>query len=288
MKMNPPTRVPSSTSSHKIQKPHTPITFSELEPNNELLNYAQVLSENIVEQSAASAAIAAAKANSSTPGGHKETVSVVGFEETAELESGAKWGDRTPTPTFRMATPPVPHCPPTPPADIPSIFLAGPLPTSGQQLMVSDSQTEVEGGGDDYDDDVENMGAPVVLSGRVTLSVISGVGGAVDDITEASSLESYDDRAQAANSRSSKKDGLASFMKYHKLFCVESLDSCGVKQIDSQRIVLCATKTNENSECLKPNAVIEAEIGYENYIWRNLISSREIIILIPVLSPPND
>jgi hypothetical protein len=153
----------------------------------------------------AAAAIAAAKAQGG--GGHKghnESVSVVGFEETAELQSGGKWGDRTPTPTFRMATPPVPHHPPTPPADIPSIFLDGPLPTPGQQFMVSDSQVEMEGGGDDLDEDDP---APIILSGKVTLSVISGLGG-TDDLTEASSISSYDDRGHARGA-SSKKDGLA-------------------------------------------------------------------------------
>ncbi|OXA41688.1 hypothetical protein Fcan01_23590 [Folsomia candida] len=113
----------------------------------------------------AAAAIALAKqASSPQSQQHREILSVLGIEETAEMESGEKWDDRTPTPTFRMATPPVPHRAPSPPEDIPSIFLEGPLPMAGQQLMVSDSQVEMEGG--DYGDDYENNTAPIILSGK--------------------------------------------------------------------------------------------------------------------------
>lgn len=168
-----------------------------------LSRFAQELSENVLQQSAA-AAIAAAKAQG--PGGHRETVSILGFEETAELKSGEKWDDRTPTPTFRMPTPPVPHRPPTPPEDIPSIFLEGPMPSSGQQFIVSDQISELEG--ECPDDDFDQISNPVILSGRVTLSVISAGVGGPDELTEASSI-SYDDRAQAGSNKP-KKDGLAS------------------------------------------------------------------------------
>lgn len=71
---------------------------------------------------------------------------------------------------------------------------------AGQQLMVSDSQVEMEGG--DYGDDYENNTAPIILSGKVTLSVISGGGGAPDEITDASSL-SYDDKGKNKNKTAS-------------------------------------------------------------------------------------
>jgi len=172
-----------------------------------LARFAQDLSESVVQQSAA-AAIAAAKSQGPSAG-QKDTVSVIGFEETAELQSGEKWDDRTPTPTFRMATPPMPHRAPTPPEDIPSIFLEGPMPTIGQQLIVSDQISEIEG---DYpDNDFDQISNPIVLSGKVTLSVISG--GGPEETTEASSL-SYDDRAQAGSNKpkvnNTKKDELAS------------------------------------------------------------------------------
>lgn len=151
---------------------------------------------NDTDQSAA-AAIAQAKAGgasaSPTPG-----VSVLGIEETASLISGERWDlTRTPTPTFRQATPPVPHRPPTPPDQIPSIYLEGPIPSNRQEIVVRESQIEVEGGDDyDYDDDYEPNG-PVILSGKVTLSVISSAAGAShEDLTEAPSL-SLEDRAQA-------------------------------------------------------------------------------------------
>lgn len=184
--------------------PQRPRPSSDTTTNlpRELILFAQQLSENIIQQSAA-AAIAAVKQATQPQQGHREVLSVLGIEETAEMESGEKWDDRTPTPTFRMATPPVPHRPPSPPEEIPSIFLDGPLPSSGQQLMVSDSQVEIEGG--DGDDDYENATNPIILSGKVTLSVISGGGGAPDEITDATASSlSNDDRALAGKSKGQK------------------------------------------------------------------------------------
>ncbi|CAL8103454.1 unnamed protein product [Orchesella dallaii] len=166
--------------------------------------------ENLVEQSAA-AAIAAAKAAGSSSPSPSERVSVVGIEETASLISGERWDNRTPTPTFRQPTPPVPHRPPSPPEQIPSIYLEGPMPVRGQEIVVREAQIEVEGGEDYELDDEYEPSAPVVLSGKVTLSVISSMAGgplAPDEITEASSL-SLDDRAQAENSRGSSRRNLA-------------------------------------------------------------------------------
>lgn len=153
-------------------------------PPHELVKYAQQICHDILAQ----AAIAAVKGTKGIEA-PRETLSVLGIEETAEMESGERWDDRTPTPTFRMASPLVPHRPPTPPEDIPSIFLEGPLPTAGQSVMVADSKVELEG---DLDGEDYERTAPIVLSGKVTLSVISG-GGVGDEVTDASSL-SYDER----------------------------------------------------------------------------------------------
>lgn len=185
----------TTTTTNESTTNHTPVLVPP-----ELILFAQQLSSHIIQQSAAAAIALAKQASSPQSQQHREILSVLGIEETAEMESGEKWDDRTPTPTFRMATPPVPHRAPSPPEDIPSIFLEGPLPMAGQQLMVSDSQVEMEGG--DYGDDYENNTAPIILSGKVTLSVISGGGGAPDEITDASSL-SYDDKGKNKNKTAS-------------------------------------------------------------------------------------
>ncbi|OXA50925.1 hypothetical protein Fcan01_14680 [Folsomia candida] len=149
----------TTTTTNESTTNHTPVLVPP-----ELILFAQQLSSHIIQQSAAAAIALAKQASSPQSQQHREILSVLGIEETAEMESGEKWDDRTPTPTFRMATPPVPHRAPSPPEDIPSIFLEGPLPMAGQQLMVSDSQVEMEGG--DYGDDYENNTAPIILSGK--------------------------------------------------------------------------------------------------------------------------
>lgn len=161
------------------------------------------------KQSAGAAAIAQAKASgggpSLTPSPTPTSgVSVIGIEETASLITGERWDlTRTPTPTFRQPTPPMPHRPPSPPDQIPSIYLEGPMRTRGQEFVVKEAQIEVEGGDDyDFDDEYEPSG-PVILSGKVTLSVISSCASPLpphDEITEAPSL-SLDDRAQADRSK---------------------------------------------------------------------------------------
>ncbi|XP_035710316.1 nucleolar and coiled-body phosphoprotein 1 isoform X3 [Folsomia candida] len=196
----------TTTTTNESTTNHTPVLVPP-----ELILFAQQLSSHIIQQSAAAAIALAKQASSPQSQQHREILSVLGIEETAEMESGEKWDDRTPTPTFRMATPPVPHRAPSPPEDIPSIFLEGPLPMAGQQLMVSDSQVEMEGG--DYGDDYENNTAPIILSGKVTLSVISGGGGAPDEITDASSL-SYDDKGKNKNKTAIKAEkGLSNARK---------------------------------------------------------------------------
>ncbi|ODN04418.1 hypothetical protein Ocin01_02257 [Orchesella cincta] len=202
---------PDTTTTYNIaSNVTTPNTISPTPPPppQKLDNKSQ--SENIVEQSAA-AAIAAAKAAGSSSPSPSERVSVIGIEETASLISGERWDNRTPTPTFRQQTPPVPHRPPTPPEKIPSIYLEGPMTVKGQEIIVREAQIEVEGG-EDYDlDDEYEPSAPVVLSGKVTLSVISSAAGgplSPDEVTDAPSL-SLDDRAQAENSRGSSRRNLA-------------------------------------------------------------------------------
>lgn len=203
--------IPSPTLSHDHPSP-LPISFAENKSTTsgevpptitETVTLLESHTDNDGNKQSAAAAIAQAKAGVSSPS-PTSGVSVIGIEETASLITGERWDmNRTPTPTFRQPTPPVPHRPPSPPEQIPSIYLAGPMPTRGQEFVVREAQIEVEGGDDyDYDDDYEPSG-PVILSGKVTLSVISSAPGTAlshEDVTEAPSL-SLDDRAQAEHSR---------------------------------------------------------------------------------------
>ncbi|XP_063239195.1 uncharacterized abhydrolase domain-containing protein DDB_G0269086 isoform X1 [Bacillus rossius redtenbacheri] len=93
------------------------------------------------------------------PGGSSSAqVQVVNMELTASCEGGQRWS-RPATPVPRPATP----VPPTPSPEPPAIFLEGALP-SQSQLLVADSATRAV-----LSDDED---APVVLSGKMTLSLI--------------------------------------------------------------------------------------------------------------------
>lgn len=119
--------------------------------------------------------------------------------ERAGLENGEKWTDRSSTPPFRPSSvsPLPPYSSPstlsprvlTPPIsdeDIPNIYLEGPIPPESDQLMVADSRSEQvleeEFDEDDEDYDSEND-KPVVLSGKVTLSMFSSTGGTAGTTT---------------------------------------------------------------------------------------------------------
>lgn len=141
-----------------------------------------------------------------------DSVSVVGMDESVGLENGEKWTDRSPTPTFpaRLNSPVPPHRSPTPPAEVPNIYLEGPIPSPANQVLISNSETEEVEMEDEYDYeededyDSENE-KPVVLSGKVTLSVLSGApgvpsGAAQDEVTEAPSF-SADDYARATDDK---------------------------------------------------------------------------------------
>ncbi|CAG9764085.1 unnamed protein product [Ceutorhynchus assimilis] len=88
------------------------------------------------------------------------SVTVMGMETTASSESGKKWS--------RPDSPVLPHpqtAPPKEPSPPPQqIFLEGALPPQSQ-ILVADSATEAQR---DSEDD-----SPVVLAGKMTLSVIS-------------------------------------------------------------------------------------------------------------------
>jgi len=177
---------------------------------NVLMVFAKELSATILNQSAA-AAIAAAKGHGR--GGDK--VSVVGMEESVAYDIGGPWESRSSTPLFyRTPSPnkpyrhlksPSPPRAPTPPDDVPSIYLEGPMLSEGSQVMVSDAQIELEGWDEEMEeDDYESMSVPVVLSGKVTLSVISSSGLCGDDDTEApSSLSWKDDYVKSGDWKSS-------------------------------------------------------------------------------------
>ena len=181
-----------------------------------LIKFAQELSELIIKQSLESASIsldfakkaelpqptptttAAApfllsKPKSPTPT-LSDKVSVVGMEESVGLENGEKWKDRSPTPTFSQRLVDT-----TPPTEVRNIYLEGPIPGPANQVLISDSHgeeiemEEEDEYEDDEDYDSENE-KPVVLSGKVTLSVLSGA--PESSIAEGPSL-SMDDYAKA-------------------------------------------------------------------------------------------
>ncbi|XP_050297295.1 uncharacterized protein LOC126736793 isoform X3 [Anthonomus grandis grandis] len=88
------------------------------------------------------------------------SVTVMAIEATASAESGKKWS-RPDSPVLPHPQP-VPPKEPTPPPQ--QIFLEGSLPPQSQ-LLVADSATEAEKSPEDD--------SPVVLAGKMTLSVIS-------------------------------------------------------------------------------------------------------------------
>ncbi|XP_077299518.1 uncharacterized protein LOC143920508 isoform X3 [Arctopsyche grandis] len=105
----------------------------------------------------------------------KPTFKVLGMEMTAHCEGGQKWI------TPRPPTPPVHPLPrhPTPPVEVSSIYLEGALPHQSR-LLVADSETHTEeiNDGDEKD-------APIILSGKMTLSVIN------DELIKAASEKEY-------------------------------------------------------------------------------------------------
>lgn len=89
------------------------------------------------------------------------SVKVLGMEMTASCEGGQKWS-RPGTPL--VGTTPPPPAEPTPPPH--AIYLEGALPAQSQ-LLVAESATEAETA------EINNADPAVVLSGKMTLSVIS-------------------------------------------------------------------------------------------------------------------
>lgn len=206
----PPPQQNTATATHQAPLAFAKISHDNFGSSGPPSDPLTLIANDNNKQSAA-AAIAQAKAAGTSSPSPTPGVSVIGIEETASLITGERWDlTRTPTPTFRQPTPPVPHRPPSPPDMIPSIYLEGPMPSRGQELVVKESQIEVEGGDYDYDfDDEFEPSGPVILSGKVTLSVISSAGGPLtqEEITEAPSL-SLDDRAQAEQSRGKSSSGV--------------------------------------------------------------------------------
>lgn len=98
-----------------------------------------------------------AESSAEVKSGGAGAVQVVGMEMTESLEGGQKWS-RPPTPvTPRSMTPTIPQPEPQ------NIYLEGSLP-SQSQLLVSQSEIEKLSQGSDE--------SPVILSGKVTLSLI--------------------------------------------------------------------------------------------------------------------
>lgn len=100
----------------------------------------------------------------------KPKVQVLGMEMTASCEGGQRWS-RPSTPILAVSShsrsgTPIP--PPTPEPQ--SIYLEGALP-SQSQLLVSESETQAVAV--DPEDLTSDMDAPVILSGKMTLSLIS-------------------------------------------------------------------------------------------------------------------
>ncbi|XP_069681317.1 uncharacterized protein RIC-3 isoform X3 [Periplaneta americana] len=96
----------------------------------------------------------------------KPKVQVLGMEMTASCEGGQRWS-RPGTPVLGVTS----HSPVPPPTPEPhSIYLEGALP-SQSQLLVSESETQAMAV--DTEDQDSDIDAPVILSGKMTLSLIS-------------------------------------------------------------------------------------------------------------------
>ncbi|PSN36076.1 hypothetical protein C0J52_06704 [Blattella germanica] len=90
------------------------------------------------------------------------------METTASCEGGQRWS-RPGTPILGLASHSRSNTPVPPPTPEPqSIYLEGALP-SQSQLLVSDSETQAVA----VDPEELDMDAPVILSGKMTLSLIS-------------------------------------------------------------------------------------------------------------------
>jgi len=100
----------------------------------------------------------------------KPKVQVLGMEMTASCEGGQRWS-RPSTPILAIASHSRSGTPiPPPTAEPQSIYLEGALP-SQSQLLVSESETQaVAMDPKDLESDTD---APVILSGKMTLSLIS-------------------------------------------------------------------------------------------------------------------
>ena len=98
----------------------------------------------------------------------KPKVQVLGMETTASCEGGQKWS-RPATPILGLPSHSRSNTPLPPPTPEPqSIYLEGALP-SQSQLLVSDSETQAVA----VDPEELDIDAPVILSGKMTLSLIS-------------------------------------------------------------------------------------------------------------------
>jgi len=102
--------------------------------------------------------------------GGKPKVQVMGMEMTASCEGGQRWSRPStpilPVPSHSHTGMPIPS--PTPEPQ--SIYLEGALP-SQSQLLVSESETQAVAV--DPEDLGSDTDAPIVLSGKMTLSLIS-------------------------------------------------------------------------------------------------------------------
>ncbi|GFG28319.1 hypothetical protein Cfor_00296, partial [Coptotermes formosanus] len=143
------------------------------EKRNEMASAAQEEVHNL--QNSSSPSDTAQKVDDSSENDHrndggKPKVQVMGMEMTASCEGGQRWS-RPSTPILAVSShsrsgTPIPPLTPEPQ----SIYLEGALP-SQSQLLVSESETQAVAV--DPEDLGSDTDAPVVLSGKMTLSLIS-------------------------------------------------------------------------------------------------------------------
>ncbi|XP_030745093.1 titin isoform X2 [Sitophilus oryzae] len=169
------------------------------------------------------------------------SVTVLGMETTASCEGGKKWS--------RPDSPVLSHPPavvPKEPSPSPQIFLEGSLPPQSQ-LLVADAATEAQ---KDPEDD-----APVVLAGKMTLSVISldSETGTEDSSNSGKKSETSDEEKQTISGNTSDE--------FEKINAVDLEEEINNIIEEAEIIALNGEKRSNSNEEVERDVIEEISNG---------------------------